>query len=1346
MRKLLSIIFLFILVSISVYPSTYNIRQISSRDGLSNSAVICLHQDAERYLWIGTYDGLNKYNGTDIDIYKPDIGNKHSLSGNVIRGVIDSKDNYLWIMTKWGLDKYSKKKNEVEAHFSEFAEDCSIACDSKGTIFILTRKGDFFNYDSEKEQFNKIEFPTQQLYNYGGKLLIDDEDKVWISSRGNIKKFSIDSSGKSKSQLTEVDSFEHDELIIYTFYDKGSLIIVDRKGDLFLIKSDQKTYIKNILPLVLDSEGITSIIFDDQDILIASLNNGLVRLDHKKKYAGEKMPINCGVFSLLKDDVQDILWIGTDGQGVYACTKEEYTFNGINFEELPIDKPRPIRAIYADHNNDLWLGTKGNGIIKIKDYDNDLQYNQSNVEHFTKNNGLDNDAVFAFEMSSHNNILWIGSNGPHLNYYSYEDGKIHTLVNREDMRFIDVHSMLESSDSILWVASSGRLLKVNIAKRRNTFEVNSIRKYEFDVVNKQRYNSIFSIRQENDSIMWLGIRGNGVIRLNQNNGNYRLITFDEESIAPMNDILSICLDKSGNNWFGSSYGINSLRYLANGEFDYKNFNEKDGLPNNTIHGILENSDGRLWLSSNAGITLFDSSKGTSKSFNHKTGLKVIEFSDNAYYKDEKTSRYFFGGIDGLIWIKQEEEREGKHFIPPVHFTKLRLFNEEFNINDFLINQKEGNLLQLEYNQNFFAISFIANDFSNGVNGKYSYKLDNFSDVWMDANSCEAQFTNIPPGEYTLRVKYHNADASDSHNASLSIVILPPWYLTIYAKILYGIIICALFFWAYLYLTKKYERKKRKIEHQLDQKYKEEMYEGKLRFFTNITHEFCTPLTLIHIPCERILNYDGSDPYVKKYAWTIKSNTEKLNNLIQEVIDFRRMETGNNPCKVESCNINNICTEIVNSFTDLAEENGINFSLNIVSSIIWNLDQSCITKILNNLISNAFKYTPQNGFISVTVKTEDEQLVIKVYNTGKGIDEKSIPYIFNRYSVLDNVEINSIKGLSSRNGLGLAICKSLVDQLGGDIDVKSEVGKYAEFIVKLPTAALSDSEHHDYDEDTSSDAAATDDRGDSKIAKLIQNKSDKPSILVVDDNTGVRSVLKDILSDEYNVITAKDGHEGLKKMTDMAPELIITDIMMPNYDGISLTKEVKSNPHTMHIPLIILSAKSTINDKISGIESGADAYIPKPFDTEYFKTVIKQLLEKKRNLKEYYNSSASTLGYLNGHLLTKEDREFINLAVDIIEKNIDNFDFSPEDLADNLQISVRSLYRKFKDLELPSPKDFIKELRITLAANLILKTNLTIQEIMYSTGFTTRSHFYKEFTKRYNQSPGEYRENNNKEDV
>ena len=1327
---------------------SYNLRQISNRDGLSNSSVTCLFQDDERFLWIGTYDGLNMYDSRNIYIYKPDINNQNSLSSNVIRNIIETDSIYLWISTKWGLNKLSQRSNTIEAYYNEFGENSYMAKDSHDNLYVLSKPDVLSFYSKVENKF--IDLPVHKGIEHNTVLgmLIDAQDTIWINHQGILERYTVSDTGSDQPNIKRHSDFKHAQPIEYAFYHNEKIIIVDSIGDIYYITTQGIHFVKNLNKLINESGEIGSIIFDNDDLLIGFRTNGLIRLDAAKGYELEKIEINCGVFSLWKDEQQDIIWIGTDGQGIYAWTKDEYAFNNLSLNQLPINKRRPIRAIHTDQQNTLWLGTKDNGIIRIKDYDVAQEYSTANVTHFTVKDGLTNNAVFAFTESKSHPILWIGSDGPELNYYSYRDNKIHSLINNTNSRIARVHSMSETCDSLLWVGSGSRLLRISIEAHGNTIKAKDIRTIYFRVPNRQQYNQIYSIYPENDSILWIGMRGNGVIRLNTQTEAYQLISFDKNGIAPMNDILCIHQDKNKIIWVGSSYGLTRLTLLPNGEYDYKNFNENEGLPNNTIHGIAEDPQGNLWLSSNTGIILFDSHKNTFRNLNHKTGLKVIEFSDNAYFQDNTKKRYFFGGVDGIVWIENGEKKR-KDFIPDIFFTKLRIFNKDYNISEFEKSKGNKREIVLKHDQNFFAVSFVAMDFINGENSKYSYKLENFSNVWMDTRSNEAQFTNIPPGNYILRVKYDDGSSSNENlTQSIYITILPPWYWSIAAQTIYVLLLIGAGLGLFRYIRWKYERRKASIDRRLKEKYKEEMYEGKLRFFTNITHEFCTPLTLIYGPCERILNYEHSDDFIKKYAQIIKSNTERLNSLIQEVIDFRRMETGNQICHIQELNISKLAKDIIDSFGELAEQNQIHLETDICPEIMWKSDYSGFTKILNNLISNAFKYTPENGTIRISIKTGGDKLNLKVYNTGKGICKESIPLIFNRYSVLDNIQENSIKGLSSRNGLGLAICQSMVELLQGTIEVESEVNQYAQFIVNLPQLEVTEKEKRVLNEEAPKSESLNNntnievtERGDHEK----ESNHPETTILMIDDNKELLWMLKDILSDEYSVLTAENGEEGLAILKQKTPDLIITDIMMPKTDGITLIKQLKSNKHTMHIPLIILSAKNTTDEKIEGIESGADAYIPKPFNTQYLKSIIKQLLKKQEELKQYYNSSASAFEFSGGQLLQHEDKKFMETAIELINENMDNTEFGPEELAEAMQTSSRNLYRKFKNLEQLPPKDFIKEQRINYAAKLLLTTTLTIQEVMYRTAFTNRSHFYKEFGKRYNQTPKEYRESNKYKD-
>jgi DNA-binding response OmpR family regulator len=423
----------------------------------------------------------------------------------------------------------------------------------------------------------------------------------------------------------------------------------------------------------------------------------------------------------------------------------------------------------------------------------------------------------------------------------------------------------------------------------------------------------------------------------------------------------------------------------------------------------------------------------------------------------------------------------------------------------------------------------------------------------------------------------------------------------------------------------------------------------LRFFTNITHEFSTPLTLIYGPCERILSYQESDSFIRKYAQIIKSNAERLNSLIQEIIDFRRMETGNKICRIESVDISRLTREITDSFNDLAEQNHIQFESNVNLDLRWNSDAGSYTKILNNM----------------------------------------------------------------------------TELLRGTIEVHSEINRYAEFIVTLPWLELDRLEIQSLEAESGSKNRSR----HCEQSEAIQ----KNDILIIDDNTELLWMLKDILSGEYRVVTALDGRTGLDILKQETPDLIITDIMMPNMDGITLTKQLKENKHTMHIPLVILSAKNTNEEKMAGLDSGADIYISKPFDTDYLKTVVRNLIRNKKNLEAYYNSSASAFEFANGQLLGKENKDFLQMVLQLIDTHIANEDFSVEQLAHDMQTSVRNLYRKFK------------EQRLQYAGKLVKTTRMTIQEIMYKSGFTNQSHFYKEFARRFGKTPKEYRESNEMRD-
>lgn len=449
-----------------------NLRQINNHDGLSNSSISCLYQDSERFLWIGTYDGLNMYDSRDIYIYKPNINGVYSLSSNVIRNIIETENAYLWACTKNGINKLSKRSRQVEAYYDDFGENSYMAKDSCDNLYVLGKPGTLSLYSKRSESFVDLKIHSDIDLNSASGMLIDADNTIWINHKGVLERYTVANASGEHPQVSRRSDFIHSHPILYCFYRDRQIVFIDSTYQLYAITAQGTRKIKDIHQLSTHGE-IGDLIFDGQDILIAFKTNGLIRLDADANYELETIDINCGVFSLWKDEAQNIVWIGTDGQGVYALTKGEFAFHNISLNELPINKKRPVRAIYAGQHNSLWLGTKDNGIIRISDYDTVKDYDLSNTEHFTTQDGLNNNAVFALVPSQRYPLLWIGTDGPELNYYSYEDNRIHQLANHTSSDIAKVHAIAETCDSLLWVGSGSVLLRIHFIYKAGKMEAQS---------------------------------------------------------------------------------------------------------------------------------------------------------------------------------------------------------------------------------------------------------------------------------------------------------------------------------------------------------------------------------------------------------------------------------------------------------------------------------------------------------------------------------------------------------------------------------------------------------------------------------------------------------------------------------------------------------------------------------------------------------------------------------------------------------------------------------------------------------------------------------------------------------
>lgn len=1313
----------------------YSLRQFSNKNGLSNSAILSLYQDHQGVIWIGSCDGLNIFDGTNIHVYNPVNPTKAPLSGNLINDIMETEKDVLWIQTNYGLDRLDTKL-QTSKSFTEFKDKNYMAKSRDNDLFIVKDDGYIYYYQPEKQLFQKLEVP-QIAFGHVLSTIIDKNNILWVFTSNNDTRSYQIIKNKEEIALTPNNLFKHSEQLLWAFAEEDLIYFIDKTYSLYEYDfGNQQQYFIADLKAEVETRGeVSSIIKQQNDYYIGFKSSGLIVLkymsDQKIKYQMQDTEIHSGIFCLMKDKYQDIVWIGTDGQGVYMYFNDTFSITNTLLDTPVYQINNPVRTVYYDEEQTLWIGTKGGGILRIRNYSPETNAAVSFDRISISNSTLTDNTVYCFAPGSANR-LWIGTeNG--LNYYSYQNKQLKAFTVIADGKKVKyVHSINELNDTTLWVSTVGEgIVKVILDKTGSSPSVKSATRIVLDD-GRMASNYFFTSFQENDSILWFGNRGYGAYRLNVETEQLTPYRFDNVvNSQTANDIFAIYKNEKGY-WLGTSSGL--LHFNE----DYSHYHDRaDLFSNNTVHGILEDQQNNLWISTNQGLVRFNPKTNTGQTYDRENGLEVTEFSDGAFYKDSRTETLFFGGTNGFVTVKPNAYIMAD-YMPQINLKGLSIFGKEYNIHDFLHDKKGKKILQLDYSRNFFCIDFMAIDYINGNNYSYSYKLDEVSSQWIESGtSASAIFSNLAPGQYTLLVKYkNNMNGKECEPQKLLIQITPPWYLSNWAYILYFILIALFCILAVYRIVHQYRRKQHRMIEKLNREKKEEVYESKLRFFTNITHEFCTPLTLIYGPCEKILAYPQSDSYIRKYGKMIQQNTEKLNGLILELLEFRRLETGHKVLSIQRLSVSDKLRNIAESFCELAENKNLNYRLDIEPDIEWNTDISCFNKIVNNLISNAFKYTPEEGNITIGLKVENQLLTLNISNSGKGIAKENLAKIFDRYKILDSFEMND---KNSRNGLGLAICKNMVTLLNGEINVSSIQNEITTFTVTLPELSPTAQEAETPQKVYETGPLNTNTEPMELEQTTVNFDTSKHTVMIIDDDPSMLWFVSEIFVDKYNVLSFNNAAEALASLELKQPDLIISDVMMPEIDGLSFAQKIKQNKLWSHIPLILLSALHHEDDQVKGIEAGAEVYVTKPFNVKYLEKVVYRLIKRESDLKEYYSSIFSSFKVENGNCIHKEDQEFLDKVIETIEKNITNPDLSVELLSSDLGYSTRQFYRKLKPITDKSPADIIKEYRLTMAERLLLTKNYTIEEIMDKTGFNNRGTFYKLFSQRFGMPPRQYRE-------
>jgi signal transduction histidine kinase/DNA-binding response OmpR family regulator/sugar lactone lactonase YvrE len=869
------------------------------------------------------------------------------------------------------------------------------------------------------------------------------------------------------------------------------------------------------------------------------------------------------------------------------------------------------------------------------------------------------------------------------------------------------------------------LIRIRLLKENNQYTVGEFKSYILsDETSKlSNYPTYPIIKGANENELWIGTRGNGLYRFNIETEQFQRIDDFEKSITLTdNDIISMMRDNAGNLWVGTSYGLNHLQLFSDTPVNTVYLDATKGLKNNTIRGIVEDKNNNIWISTSGGISFINTQTGKIINYTNQDGLQNNEFADNACYIDDEGIIYF-GDINGFCCFDPEQIRS-RDFAPAIVLSNLKIYNTNQDIS----NRIRNNTLRLAYNERLYVtFKFVAQDFINNENCEYRYRVQDFSNKWIEnGNNPNIVITKLPPGKHLLEVQSSNGDRVWNLTIyKLYIEVAYPWWLSFPAFAVYLLIAIALALVIRSMVLYRIRLNRQILVDNIEKQQQQKIHESKLQFFTNVAHEFFTPLTLIYGPAQHLLEKADLDSYTKRYICIIKNNADRMQKLINELMEFRKAETGHTLLNPETIDIQPFIDYVSDNYTEFANENRITFQIQTENVSSFVSDRNSLEKIIFNLISNAFKYTPSKGYIHVYTRQNEngKQICFCIRNSGKGLTDNQMNTIFSRFTIFENSRQKNARS----TGIGLNLTKSLVELLGGTITVSSRLGEYVEFNVVLHSMKLPVKEIYKAEEPL-----------------FVLNKHphslvrENISILIIDDEKEIRELLKDILKPYYQVTEASDGEEGLKIVEENYPDIIITDIMMPKLDGIGFINQLKSNEKTAHIPLISVSAKNSTEDHITAFDHGADLYISKPFHPRHILSAIENIVHKHSILKDYFQSQRSNITVKEGVSMHREDEKLLKEIISYIEKNREDESLDANTLSEAIGISKSGLYQKLKGLTDKTPSELIRNIRLEHAALLLKTTKLTVSEIIFKSGFSNTSYFYREFTRLFGITPQKYR--------
>ncbi|GAA4237821.1 two-component regulator propeller domain-containing protein [Postechiella marina] len=1371
MHHIYKVIFLFFCLPLFSQEKALNYsQQLTISEGLAHNGVTSIFEDSKGFIWVGTYDGLNKYDGYSFKIFKNTL-EEDLLTSNRVRDIEEDKKGNLWIGTDAGITIRNCSTDTFKKIYSEKINNTGISGpvirkiivnkDANSILCISERKGLFiFNENYELEKRIKMPFTliSAGVSLYDG-VKIDKNNFVFASSRGLVHYNDI--TGNFDFVLRNKTNGIITTNSICTV-NKNTLLVTLKSGVGFIsFKKDKSNKLKFKLKSVqlLDYEFKNARVDYKNNLWLAHLHKGIsviqsikTELDNKELVLDKTLELNTAALraSCFEISKNSGCWAGTFNKGIYRFDLNENPFKSFDVGKANKFGVRTstVTSVSMYDKDCVFVSVSRGGAslynTKTKAFE-DLPFNISNDERLrTSSMFVDSNKNIWIKFVSDGNLYRVKSGTKTIKKVEFENGELNVSGN--------FRCITEDKQGNLFLGTDKELYKVVVNNNQNVLKFEKLSNNPFFKGKEIALLRCVYVDPLYD-FLWIGDDDDGLYRLkmagNKPLSKLKIDHYYKDASKPLsissNFVTSIVRLPNEELWVGTERGGVCKVVNSDTEPEFIAFSEKKGLSNNVVKSIVYDNEYNLWISTNIGLNKLNTKDFSIRKFNKEDGLP---FEDFWYAADRLPNGYIFlSGLDGFCYFKPEDLNEAEA-LPAIEFGDFKVFNKTIKPNDTLGNRvlfnkhiSNKSTVDLKHNENVFSVEVTSLHFSNPSNHHLKYKLSPIDGNYINvpSNQKQIQYNGLQPGRYILSVMASNSINEWTEAKELIINIKTPYWKTGWAYFIYFLLACLIIYLAFSIII-KIQKLNHKVEiEQLEINNVRHINAEKLRFFSNISHDIKTPLTLISGPVDALLNQIKPNSEYKEKLEIVKRQSKKISQLIDQVHDFQRTDAEVLKMNYTHFYFNDFIEEIISDFSFMASTEGKTLEIKSkVGNVYVSADKILLEKVFNNVLNNAFKYTNTGDVITVNYGLEDKDLLVSISDTGKGIDAHDLPHVFERF--YQTHKKNNV--YSGGSGIGLAFSKRLVEMHYGYIDIESEIGIGTTLNLRLPIVKKTPIQ----DEESLTEKGLLKAEKEHESNTLLINNDNidfvkvdesfaESVIFYAEDNVDMRLFVSQTLSKFFKVKIFSNGQELIDAMEDEWPDIIISDLLMPELNGLELCKLVKSDVKTSHIPIVLLTACATNDDRIQGLRDGADAYIKKPFNMEHLVTRTEALLLNRKQLSERFKIGIPLTKENNKN--NRNDNAFLEKLYNLMSDNLDNQELDINDLAKQLYLNRTHFYQKVKVLTNHTPFELLKDFRLKKAAEFLVEKRLTVNEVFVVTGFKSRSHFSKLFKDKYNITPGKF---------